>query len=88
MVTIIGKPLSRLKVRKFTDDAVSLYYDLLAELICDDPFPAADRDCFGGLIIDCNKINKGIGPFWRRLECWHIDQFVDRHAEIGQFAKH
>jgi hypothetical protein len=88
MVTVVGKPLSRPKVRKFTDHAVSLHHDLLAELISDDPFPATDRNRFRRLIVDCNKINKWIWPVWRRLERWHINEFIDRHAEIGQFAKH
>jgi hypothetical protein len=61
MVTVIGKPLARPKVRKFTNNAVSFNHDLLTNLIRDDPFPTADRDCLRRLIIDRYEIDKGYG---------------------------
>lgn len=88
MVTVIGKPLTGAKVWEFTNNSVSLNHDLLTELVRDDPFPAPDRDCLRRLIIDRYEINERIRPVRRRLKRRHIDELVDRHADIGQFAKH
>jgi hypothetical protein len=88
MVAVVGKPLTRSKVWEFTNNTVSLNYDLLTDLVGDNPFPAPDRDCLGRLIIDCYEINERIRPIRRRLKRRHIDELVDRHADIGQFAKH
>ncbi len=74
-------------MRKLTDDSVSLDDDLLACLIAYDPFPTSDRDSFGRLVVDRNKVSEWVWSVWWRLERRHKDDFVDDYSEIGQFAE-
>jgi hypothetical protein len=88
VIALIGETLSRTKTRKLADHAVTFDDNLLTQLVSDHPFPASNGDRFGRLIIDRDKVNKRVGPVRWRLECWHIDNFVDEHTKIRQFSKH
>src|SRR5271166_5150891 len=88
VVALVRETFSRTKTRKLADHAVTFDDNLLTQLVSDHPFPASNGDRFGRLIINRNKVNKRVGSVRWRLQCWHIDNFVDEHTKIRQFSKH
>src|SRR5260370_13199220 len=88
VIALVREPFSRTETRKLADHAVTFDDNLLTQLVSDHPFSASNSDRFGRLIIDRDKVNKRVGSVRWRLECWHIDNFVDEHAKIRQFSKH
>src|SRR5271157_1074839 len=88
VVALVRETFSRTKTRKLADHAVTFDDNLLTQLVSDHPSPASNSDRFGRLIINGDKVNKRVGSVRWRLQCWHIDNFVDEHTKIRQFSKH
>ncbi len=82
VIAVVRETFPWTETRKFADDAVTFDDNLLTQLVSDDPFPASNSDRFGRLIVDRYKVNKRVGSVRWRLECWHIDNFVDDHTKI------
>ena len=65
VIGVVGEGLAGLQIGELADDAVAFDDEGVAFGILHDPFAAEDVDRFGGMIVDGDLIDEGMGAVWR-----------------------
>lgn len=65
VIGVVGEGLTGLQIGELADHAVAFDDEGVAFGILHDPFAAEDVDRIGGMIVDGDLIDEGMGAVWR-----------------------
>lgn len=81
VVTVVGKLVTRLESRKFSNNPVAFYYDAFSGGICDDPFTSSDGDGVLRLIEDGQEVHKRERSLWRCVQMRGVNHAIDSYTQ-------